>query len=288
LSTSFKENIINNFVNEYLAGRTPNPCVLCNPIIKWAALLKKADSLNAKYISTGHYVNLRYDNSLNRHILSKGIDATKDQSYFLWKLDQEQLSRTLFPLGNYSKVETRQLAQKFKLSVEKKPDSQEICFVKNDDYKEFLRNSTEFADKNIGNGDIIFDGKIVGTHIGYPFYTIGQRKGLGISYPLPLYVKNIYPDRNIIEVATVENLTNRTLIADSINFIKYEKIEINKELNVKIRYRDKGSKAFCKIIGYGIMEITFDVPKKSITKGQSVVIYEGEDLVAGGIIKDVF
>jgi tRNA-specific 2-thiouridylase len=190
-SDTFKENVVDYFIQEYLDGRTPNPCVKCNPIIKWGELLKFADKLGAKYLATGHYARTRFDEELKRYVLMRGTDRTKDQSYFLWKLSQEQLSRTIFPLGNMNKENTRAIAKEFGLPVYNKPESQEVCFIADDDYHNFLTRTVDDIDSIVGEGDIVFEGKVIGRHKGYPFYTIGQRKGLGISYKEPLYVLGI-------------------------------------------------------------------------------------------------
>ena len=284
MTEEFKNIVVENFVSEYLAGRTPNPCVLCNPEIKWNALISKADEIGAYYVATGHYARIRYDEILDKKVLCKGLDPKKDQSYFLWRLSAEQIERTIFPLGEIEKGETRQLAKRFNLNVQKKPDSQEICFVPDNDYGRFLE---DYLDKSLEQiGDVILEGKIIGTHRGYPFYTIGQRKGLGLSYPVPLYIKNINSKTNIIEVATIENIFNKSLIATDFNISKYDNIEPDKLFTVKIRYRDSGSPAYCKIENSKLM-ISFIDDKKAITPGQSIVIYEEDDLVGGGIIEEV-
>jgi tRNA-uridine 2-sulfurtransferase len=281
MTEEFKTVVVANFVNEYLAGRTPNPCVLCNPGIKWKALIEKADEIDAYYVATGHYARIRYDEQLKKNILCKGLDLKKDQSYFLWRLTDEQIQRTIFPIGDIEKEETRKLAEKFDLKVQKKPDSQEICFVPGDDYRNFLES---YLEKSLEQaGDIILNGKKIGTHRGYPFYTIGQRKGLGISYPEPLFVKRIDPVNNIVEVATVDNTLNKSLFAIDFNISKYKFLDSRKLFNIKIRYRDPGTPAYCKIVA-DKLQIDFIDNKKAITPGQSVVIYEDNDVVGGGII----
>lgn len=284
MTDDFRDKVVENFVSEYLSGRTPNPCVICNPEIKFKALIDKADEIGAYYVATGHYARIRYDSDLDRKILCKGLDAKKDQSYFLWRLTAEQIERTLFPLGEIAKEETRDLAEKFNLKVKKKPDSQEICFVPDNDYRNFLES---YLEKSIEKpGDILINGKKIGTHRGYPFYTIGQRKGLGISYPEPVYVKHIDPINNIIEVATIENTINRALKAIDYNISKYDSLDPNKLFTVKIRYRDPGTPAYCRIENERLV-IEFIDDKKAITPGQSVVIYEDDDVVGGGTIDEV-
>jgi tRNA-uridine 2-sulfurtransferase len=283
-SEFFQKNIIDNFVSEYLLGRTPNPCALCNPIIKWGELLKKADSLGAKYIATGHYARIRCDEVSRKSILSKGIDKNKDQSYFLWKLSQQQVARTICPLGDLTKEATRALAKKMELPVFNKVDSQEICFVRDNDYRSYLKENVPDINSNIGEGDIILDGKVIGRHKGYPFYTIGQRRGLGISYTEPLFVKKINPETNTVEVCVDEGLLSDHLFADDINLIHLDSIESQKEFTVKIRYRDKGVKALCSIDAEGKLQVLFNEMRRAIAPGQSVVLYDGDDLIGGGII----
>lgn len=288
LSEIFKDKIIDNFIKEYLDGRTPNPCTLCNPIIKWGEVLKKADSLNCYYYSTGHYANVLFSEETGRYYISKGKDPFKDQSYFLWGLSQEQLSRTIFPLGNLTKPEVRKIAAEFGLKVHNKIESQEICFVTNNDYQDFLKKAVPEIETKFDGGDIVFDGMVVGKHKGYPFYTIGQRKGLGISYHKPLFVKKIIPESNTIEVAVEEDISGNGLVAEQVNLMKYSEIDQSKIFNIKIRYRDKGSDGLCRIGENGKLIINFITPKKSITPGQSVVVFEGDDIVAGGVIESAF
>jgi tRNA-specific 2-thiouridylase len=226
----------------------------------------------------------RYDEETGRFILSKGKDVAKDQSYFLWGLTQEQLSRTLFPLGEFTKDITRQISRQFDLSVTKKPDSQEICFIMDNDYHNFLqKNIPDLAEKAPG-GDIVMNGKKVGAHKGIPFYTVGQRKGLGITNSSPLFVTKINHENNTIEVGSNDELLSSNLIARNVNLIKYGDLSQHRLLNVKIRYKDEGSDAWCKINHDGLLEVNFLNPRRAITPGQSVVMFEGNDIVGGGII----
>jgi tRNA-specific 2-thiouridylase len=288
LSEEFKNQVVDYFINEYLSGKTPNPCVMCNPTIKWDSMLKKADEVGAQYVATGHYSKIKYDDNSGRYILTKGFDKSKDQTYFLWRLSQSQLSRTLFPLAEFDKPAVRNLAHEFELLIADKVESQEICFIPDNDYHRFLKNAVPDIDSKIGKGDIIFNDKKVGVHEGFPFYTIGQRKGLGISNEKPLFVKKIDSANNIIEVGLEEELLNSGLIANNINLIKYSEIDEEKVFNVKIRYRDPGFPAKCSIDSENNLRVEFLEKKKSITPGQSVVIYEDEDVVAGGIIQEWF
>ncbi|MGA2298583.1 MAG: tRNA 2-thiouridine(34) synthase MnmA [FCB group bacterium] len=287
LTDLFQTEVVDNFVANYLKGFTPNPCVICNPRIKWGELLKMAEEADAHYIATGHYARINFYEESQRYVLSKGENIVKDQSYFLWKLSQEQLSRTLFPLGEIpTKDETRAIAKKYNLPVFDKVESQEVCFIPDDDYHNFIKKNVEGIEEKYNKGDIIFNDDIIGKHNGYPFYTIGQRKGLGISYKEPLYVKKIYPETNTIEVGTEDMLYNKGLIAGKINYIKSSNLDENKNYTVKIRYRDKGSEAKCRITDDGFLKVDFMEPKKSITPGQSVVVYDNNDLVCGGFIED--
>ncbi|MFH1052228.1 MAG: tRNA 2-thiouridine(34) synthase MnmA [bacterium] len=280
----FKSTVVDYFIEEYLSGRTPNPCAKCNPLIKWGKLLQTADEFGAKYIATGHYAKIDFDTIQNRFLLKKGKDSFKDQSYFLWGLTQEQLSRTLFPLSDLTKDETRNIAKSMGFKNFNKTDSQEVCFIADNNYHKFLRCSIPDVDKKIGQGNILFRGKVLGKHQGYPFYTIGQRKGIGITYKDALYVKKINPADNTIEVDIEGNLFSKSLILNSVNVIKYSKFDEDKIYNVKIRYKDPGSPAKCKIIDNHKLLIEFFDEKRAVTPGQSAVLFEGDDLVAGGVI----
>ncbi len=283
-SAQFERHVINNFVDEYLAGRTPNPCVICNRKIKWEELLKKANDLDAEFIATGHYAKVRFDQTLNRYLLSKGNDQSKDQSYALWGLSQESLSRTLFPLAGLTKREVRSLAEKFELFAATKGESYEICFIPDNDYVRFLLERVAGLKERVAGGDVIVDGEVVGKHEGYPFYTIGQRRGLGISSSAPLYVTVIDPKNNRIILGSEDDLLHHGLIASHVNIIKYEKIQDQKRFSAKIRYKDPGSMAVVHEHEDRSLEVRFDEPKRAVTPGQSVVLYEGDDVVGGGII----
>lgn len=286
LTEIFREKVVNNFINEYLSGRTPNPCVICNHTIKWYAMLKKADEYNAKFVATGHYSNVIQTYNGN-YIIRRGKDSSKDQSYFLWMLSQEQLSRTIFPLALLDKKQTRELANKFNLPVKDKIESQEICFIPKNDYRQFLSEQVPDLDEKIGKGDIIFNNNVIGTHKGFPYYTIGQRKGLGISYDEPLYIKSITAEKNIIEVATIKEIQKKGLISENFNIFSPELLDANIGLTAKIRYRDIDEPVKCEIKDNKLI-VHFEKPKKAITPGQSVVIYYDDFLVAGGIISNSF
>ena len=279
----FKQNVIDHFVDEYLNGHTPKPCVDCNSHIKWGAILKKADELNCKFIATGHYARIRKEN--DRYVLYKGVDSKKDQSYFLWKLTQENLSRTLFPLGEYTKPEIREMAaERGFQKLSKKSESQEICFIQDNNYRNFLKRFDNDLEERVNNGDFTdINGNVLGKHKGYPFYTIGQRKGLEIALGKPMYVVKIDSDTNKIVLGEKQDLLSTNLRVKDVNMIKYAEFP-NSVLNTKIRYRNAGSN--CQITGKedSIYSVKFIDPVSGVTPGQSAVFYEGDDVVAGGII----
>lgn len=282
---AFEAAVIDDFVDEYLAGRTPNPCVVCNRKIKWEELLKKADDLEAKYVATGHYAIVDKNESSNRFMLKYSNDAKKDQSYALWGLTQESLSRTIFPLGEFTKTEVRALAEKFGLKTANKPDSQEICFVADNNYERFLKERIPDVMNKIEGGDILYKGEVIGQHRGIPFYTIGQRKGLGLALGKPVYVKNIDRDSNVIEIGDKEDLYENILYADDVNYVSSDLLEPGSIVRAKIRYLDNGSPAEIIESNENSFSINFLEPKSAITPGQSVVLYDEQGYVlAGGII----
>lgn len=286
LTGDFRNIILNNFCNEYINGRTPNPCVLCNKDIKWRALIETADELNINKIATGHYANIKYNTDFNTYSVSVSKDIHKDQTYMLWRLPQKYLSRTIFPLGEIeSKLEVRKLALTNKLPSFDKGDSQDICFITDGDYRLFLQNY--LINNNIQaelSGNIILNEKIIGKHSGIFNYTVGQRRGLGISHSEPLYIKSINFNKNEIEVGVEKDLYSNGLVATNINTMKYpaEKFP-EKEYLVKIRYKDFGKPAICSIVDNKLI-IKFNERRKSVTSGQSAVLYEDGEVVAGGII----
>lgn len=282
---AFEEAVIENFVDEYLHGRTPNPCVVCNRKIKWEELLKKADSLDAKYVATGHYATVDFNPDTNRFTLRYSKDNRKDQTYALWGLTQESLSRTLFPLGNLTKEEVRKLAEEFKLKTASKPDSQEICFVADDNYERFLRERIPDVINNVEEGDFVYHGKKVGKHKGIPFYTIGQRRGLNVALGKPVYVKDIDPETKTIEIADKEELQEYIVIAEDINYVSKVSLKPGEVVFAKIRYSDRASKAEILEASSSIIKIKFDEPKNAVTPGQSLVLYDELGYVlAGGVI----
>ncbi|MFM6976311.1 MAG: tRNA 2-thiouridine(34) synthase MnmA, partial [Sphingobacteriaceae bacterium] len=232
----FGDFVIDNFVDEYLAGRTPNPCVLCNTHIKWEALLKRADKLDCEFIATGHYANIRQQDN-GRYVISKGKDENKDQSYVLWGVSQENLARTRFPLGSFAKSEIRQMALDMgQVELANKSESYEICFVPDNDYRAFLRNKVSDLDERIGPGNFILsNGKVVGQHQGYPYYTIGQRRGLGVAFGQPMFVTRIFPENNTVMLGTEEELQQHSARIRNVNLVKYESITEPMEAVTKIR-----------------------------------------------------
>lgn len=280
----FDDFVVNNFVDEYLAGRTPNPCVLCNTHIKWSALLKRADALDCEFIATGHYVKVREENG--RHVISKAKDLTKDQSYVLWGLGQDCLSRSLYPLGDMLKTEVRQLAYDMGYEeLSKKSESFEICFVPDNDYRGFLKRNVNGLEERVAGGDFVLaNGKKVGKHKGYPFYTIGQRKGLEIAFGKPMYVTKIIPETNTVVLGEVDELKQSDMLVSGLNYIKYDGIKDGMEATTKIRYKDQGTESKLFVDGDNV-KVHFDHSVNSIAPGQSAVFYEGDDVLGGGIIK---
>jgi len=283
---AFEETVINNFVDEYLNGRTPNPCVVCNRLIKWEELLKKADDLDAFYVATGHYSTIEYNNSDGRYMLRRSADQKKDQTYALWGLSQESLSRTILPLGNMTKSEVRLYAENNGLKTAKKPDSQEICFVADNNYERFLRERVPELINSLPKGDMVYKGEVIGEHRGIPFYTVGQRKGLGISMGKPVYVKKIDHNSNRIEIGDKDELLERELTAVDVNFLSVPKLDKGMTVKAKIRYGDIAAEAEVVSADVKSFSIRFSSPKSAVTPGQSVVLYdENSYLLAGGIIK---
>ena len=281
----FGDAVIDNFVEEYLAGRTPNPCVMCNTHIKWRALLKRADALGCEYIATGHYANV-HQHTNGRYVISKGIDETKDQSYVLWGLDQELLGRTLLPLGTYRKSLIRQMAIDFGYpELAKKSESYEICFVPDNDYRGFLKRKVAGLEAEVAGGWFVDqEGRKLGKHKGYPFYTVGQRKGLEIALGKPVYVTAIEPASNTVVLGTETDLENDQMMVGKLNWMKYPSIDEATEVLTKIRYKDKGSRSL--LFGEGNqLRVQFFDKVKSIAPGQSAVFYEGDDVIGGGIIQ---
>lgn len=281
----FEKKVIEDFCEEYARGRTPNPCLRCNQFVKFDILLERALKLNADYIATGHHAKVEYESVSGRYLLKKGKDREKDQSYFLYPLTQEQLSRTLMPVGNYTKIEVRDIAREQDLPVAQRPESQEICFIPDNDYSRFLRERIPDAFKP---GPIVdVNNRLLGQHKGIVLYTIGQRRGMGIAAPRPLYVISIDKSTNTIVVGSHEQLYKKKLIADQINLISVEKMDEPLGVKARIRYKHREAQAIVKPLPSGSMEVEFSNPQRAITPGQSVVFYEGDVVVGGGIIEKV-
>ena len=286
-SEKFGLEVIDNFVDEYLAGRTPNPCVICNRKIKWEELIAKASALGADYIATGHYARVRRDDQTGRYVVSRGHDASKDQSYALWGLAQESLSRTLFPLAGMTKTESRALGEKLGLPNMQKPESFEICFIPDNNYERFLKERRPDLEKQVDGGEIVMDGKVVGRHRGYPFYTIGQRRSIGVFRPEPLYVTGIDANSNRLQVGGEGALLKQGLVAKNVNMMKYDECREPRRVDARIRYKDAGGPATVQSLPDGCARVLFDEKRRAITLGQSVVFYEGDDIVGGGVIDGV-
>jgi tRNA-uridine 2-sulfurtransferase len=286
-SKEFKENVIDMFVDEYIAGNTPNPCVICNRMIKWEHLITKGLNLGAEYVAMGHYAKLSHSPDTGRYWISKGDDSNKDQSYALWAVSQESLARTVFPLSGLTKDKIREVAASAGLHIAKKHESYEICFIPDNDYTRFLRDTKPELDTRVKGGDVIMDGKKIGEHDGYPFYTIGQRRGLNVAVGEPIFVTEISAGDNTITVGRQEELLRSSFVVQRVNMQKYPFPTEPMRVIAKIRYKDQGAAATLTPSGEDQITVTFDEPRRAITRGQSTVWYDGDDVVGGGIIKEV-
>lgn len=283
---SFKKTVIANFIQEYMAGRTPNPCVLCNSFVKWGKLLELANELGCRYIATGHYANVQQAGE--RFFLSKGKDLTKDQTYFLWTLTQDNLQRTLFPLGHLHKQEVRDIASQHGMErLVKKRESQEVCFIQDNDYRRFLREHVPDMKSKVPPGNFVdVHGKILGQHEGYPFYTIGQRKGLKIALGYPAYVLSIDPLTNTVVLGERALLLRNEILVNQVNCMKIPPSELPEQgvrVQTKIRYNTHPADSTLYPTEHG-MKLVFDAPVSAVTPGQSAVFYQGNDVLGGGII----
>ena len=276
--------VVDRFADDYLSGRTPNPCVLCNTHIKWAALMKRADALGCDWIATGHYARVR--ERAGRWVVSRGVDGTKDQSYVLWGVAQEHLARTLFPLGDMPKTEIRRLAAEMGFDhVAGKKDSYEICFVPDDDYRGWLlRREPSLA--ALAGGLMVWSetGEPIGTHDGTPFYTVGQRRGLGVALGEPAYVVRIEPETNTVVVGPRSALAARALTASGVVWGGRGGLDGEAPLVGRIRHRDPGAPALARQTGPDAFEAVFSEPREAVAPGQAAVLYDGDDVVAGGWI----
>ncbi len=281
----FGDYVIDNFVEEYIAGRTPNPCILCNTHIKWSALIKRADAMDCEFIATGHYAKIK--NNDGRYFISKGLDPRKDQSYVLWGLSQECMARTMFPLADYTKDEIRKMAFDWGYeALSKKPESYEICFVPDNDYRGFLKRRVPELEESVKNGIFVNkSGEVIGKHEGYPFYTIGQRKGLGGGFKTPKYVTEINPNTNTVVLGEADDLLKNALKFNGVNHQKYAEIPSGREFVTMVRYNDRGTLSEVEKSNDGEYLVNFKANVRGVAPGQSAVIYEGEDVVAGGLIQ---
>ncbi len=279
----FGTYVIDNFKSEYLAGRTPNPCVLCNTHIKWEALLRRADAMNCDYIATGHYARIKSD--AGRYFISRPADRRKDQSYVLWGLRQELLARTLFPLADLTKEQVRAIAaDKGYTELSKKGESYEICFVPDNDYRGFLKRQIPGLEARVSGGQFVdTEGRVLGTHAGYPFYTIGQRKGLGIALGVPAYVVDIIPETNTVVIGRQEDLIRNGMRVRDVNWQKIPYLGEETEATTMIRYQDKGTLSILRPRDNAV-DVEFLANVKGVAPGQSAVFYDGDDVLGGGII----
>ena len=283
----FEEEVVRPFVDEYLRGRTPIPCTLCNNHLKFDQLLETARGIGAERIATGHYARNHYDPERGRWVLSRPADRSKDQTYFLFGLTQEQLSRTLFPLGEMCKPAVRTLAAEQGLELAAKPDSQEICFIPGGSYSQFLRAYLEEQGRELPDsaGELVSAaGEVIGKHEGIHSFTVGQRKGLGLSTPEPMYVLKIHPDSHRIEVGSDAELYSKTLRARQLNWVSIAQPDQPVRVTIKVRHRHEPAPATLRIVGPDEVEDIFDDPQRAVTPGQSAVFYQGDEVAGGGWI----
>ena len=283
----FGDYVIYNFVDEYIAGRTPNPCVLCNTHIKWESLLRRADAMDCEFIATGHYAKVHQLD--NRYYVSKGLDHNKDQSYVLWGVSQACLSRTMFPVGGFHKPAIKQMARDMGLvELANKAESYEICFIPDNDYRGFLkRRKPELEDAVRGGNFVNKNGEIIGTHDGYPFYTVGQRKGLGKAFGEPMFVTEINPETNVVTLGREEELDRNGMWVRNINMQKYASIDEKMHAITKVRYKHEGLESSLQQIDQRV-KVEFAGMVSGIAPGQSAVFYDGDDVIGGGHIVSSF
>lgn len=282
--TEFKEKVIDYFVDEYLRGRTPNPCIACNRYVKWESLFSKSLAIGADYIATGHYAQIiQLPNE--RFTLKKSVTEAKDQTYALYNLTQHQLSHTLMPVGQYTKDQIRKIAGEISLRVANKPDSQEICFIPDHDYARFIEESVQ---RELPEGDFVdIRGNVIGRHKGIIHYTVGQRKGLNLSLGHPVFVVAIRPEKNEVVIGDSDEVYADQLYADTLNFMSIPKLEGTMRVQAKIRYNHRGSACTIQMTGDDELLCIFDEPQRAITPGQAVVFYDGDIVVGGGTIQKI-
>jgi len=282
---TFREEVINRFINAYQNGRTPNPCIDCNRYLKFERLLRRAKGLEKDYIVTGHYARIEVDAGNGRRLLKKGVDLSKDQSYVLYTMTQEQLGSVLFPLGELNKSQVREIALENGFVNAEKRDSQDICFVRGGDYADFIR---QYTGMETPKGRFVdTDGGDLGEHRGIIHYTVGQRRGLGISAAMPLYVREVRPEDNSVVVGTADSLYAKTFVAGDINLIPVDKLDTAVKVRARIRYNQREQPATVWQLDSDTLRIEFDSPQKAITKGQAAVLYDGETVIGGGTINEV-
>ena len=282
LRKEFSDKVIGNCISTYECGGTPNPCIVCNKHLKFGSMLDKAIEEGFDYIATGHYARVDYDESTGRYLLKKGLDEKKDQSYFLYTLTQHQLSHTLFPLGGMTKDTVRQMAESLELINAKKRDSQDICFIPDGDYASYIERSLQ---KTYPKGNFIStDGRVLGEHQGIIHYTVGQRKGLGIALGKPAFVKNINPESNTVTLCDHEELFSKEVTAKNINLISVDCVREPLRVKAKIRYRHEAQWATVTQTDDDTLQVIFDEPQRAVTKGQALVLYDGDTVVGGGEI----
>lgn len=281
---SFKSTVISRFIKAYENGYTPNPCIDCNRFIKFEKLVQRADELGFDYVVTGHYAQIERDEATGRYLLKKAVDPSKDQSYVLYSLTQSQLKKTLFPLGSLTKDKTRETAERLGLINAHKRDSQDICFVPDGDYAAFIE---KYTGKAYPNGDFVDEsGRVLGEHKGIIRYTIGQRKGLGLALPCPMYVKEKNLAENKVVLCENDALFSRELYADDINLISVERLEKPIRVKARVRYNQKEQLTTAEQLDDNTLHVVFDEPQRAICKGQAVVLYDGDYVVGGGTIID--
>jgi tRNA-specific 2-thiouridylase len=278
----FKKTIVDYFIDEYLNGKTPNPCIACNKFIKFGIFIEKALSMNVDYVATGHYARIEYDNDRKRYLLKKAVTKEKDQSYVLYNIPKDNLCKVLFPIGDYVKEEVRNIARKYELPIATKPDSQEICFIQDNDYAGFIKRMSK---SNIKPGYFVdTNGNILGEHKGIINYTVGQRKGLGVTFGKPMYVVRIDSKKNQIVLGEADELFSNELIAHDLNYLSIDTLEEPIKVNAKIRYSAKESSATIYPLENNKVKVIFEQPQRAVTPGQSIVFYDGDIVVGGGII----
>jgi tRNA-specific 2-thiouridylase len=283
----FERDVVRPFVSEYLAGRTPIPCSLCNNHLKFDQLLLTARQIGADAVATGHYARNDYDPARGRWILRRPADRSKDQTYFLFGLTQEQLAGTLFPLGGYTKPEVREIAREHGLALAAKPDSQEICFIPGGDYKRFIDAYLEEQAEPMpdSSGELVSTaGQVLGQHTGVHNFTVGQRKGLGVASPTPLYVIQIDSASHRVTVGSEAEVTRKSMLVGDLNWISIAALEKPMRVQAKIRHRHEPAWATIEPAGEGTVRVTFDEPARAVTPGQAAVFYDGDEVVGGGWI----